>query len=108
MTSMLVFRAEKCSAHPLLQAQGGIFCLLTGLTAFVCSAKVLTETECIEGQQACWMRKDYFDHFSFAQVIIVRVLSFFSFLITLVSFPLCTQIFFFMHCKVAENDNCQQ
>ena len=44
MTSMLVFRAEKCSAqasaHPLSQAQGGIFCLLTGLTAFVCSVRV--------------------------------------------------------------------
>ena len=49
MTSMLVFRAEKCSAqasaHPLSQAQGGIFCLLTGLTAFVCSVRVLRLNE---------------------------------------------------------------
>ena len=62
----------------------------------------------IEGQQAYWMRKDYFDHFSVAQVIIVRVFSFFSFLITLVLFPLSTQIFFFTHCEVADNDNCRQ
>ena len=33
MTSMLVFRMEKHSAHPLSQAQGGLFCLLT---AFLC------------------------------------------------------------------------
>ena len=50
MTSMLVFnRAEKfsaqASAHPLSQAQGGIFCLLTGLTAFVCSVRVLRLNE---------------------------------------------------------------
>ena len=35
----------------------------------------------IEGQQAYWRRKDYVDHFSVAQVIIVRVFFLFSFLI---------------------------
>ena len=49
MTSMLVFGAEKrsaqSSAHPLLQAQGGLFCLSTAFF-FVCrSVRVLTETE---------------------------------------------------------------
>ena len=48
MTSMLVFGAEKrsaqSSAHPLLQAQGGLFCLSTAF--FLCrSVRVLTETE---------------------------------------------------------------
>ena len=48
MTSMLVFRVEKRSAqasgHPLSQAQGGLFFLLT---AFFCVrfVRVLTETE---------------------------------------------------------------
>ena len=47
VTSMLVFRAEKrsvqASAHPLSQAYGGLFCLLS---VFVCrSVTVLTETE---------------------------------------------------------------
>ena len=52
VTSMLVFRAEKCSAqasaHPLSQAQGGFFCLLTACELWLrlCrSVRVLTETE---------------------------------------------------------------
>ena len=49
---MLVFRAEKrsahASAHPLSQAQGGLFCLLTASVDCVClcrSVRVLTKTE---------------------------------------------------------------
>ena len=52
LTSMLVFRAEKrsahASAHPLSQTQGGLFCLLTASVDCVClcrSVRVLTETE---------------------------------------------------------------
>ena len=64
----------------------------------------------LEGQQAYSRWKDYFDHFSVVQVIIVRVFSFsfFSFnCIVLLSF--CTQIFLSLAVtEVAENDNCRQ
>ena len=50
--------------------------------------------------------KDYFDHLSVAQVIKVRVFSFFIFNYTVFSF--CTHIFLFTRCEVAENDNCRQ
>ena len=47
MTSMLVFGADRrgeSSAHPLLQAQGGLFCLSTAF--FLCrSVRAMTETE---------------------------------------------------------------
>ena len=49
---MLVFREEKrsahASAHPLSQAQGGLFCLMTASVDYVClcrSVRFLTETE---------------------------------------------------------------
>ena len=49
MTSMLVFRAEQRStqdsAHPVSQAQGGQFCLLTAFVSLCRSVRVLTETE---------------------------------------------------------------
>ena len=42
VTSMLVLRAEKRSAqastHPLLQAQGGLFCLLTAFFVSFCES----------------------------------------------------------------------
>ena len=64
----------------------------------------------MEDQQACARRKDYFDHFSLAQVIIVRAFLFFFFFIFnyIVLFSFCAQIFLFTGCEVAVNDNCQQ
>ena len=52
----------------------------------------------IESQQAYSRRKDYFDHFSVAQVIIVRVFPFFIFNY-IVLFSFCKQIFFFTRCS---------
>ena len=67
-----------------------------------CALKTFSETE----GQAYSRRKEYFDPFSVAQVIIVRGLIF-SFFYLIVLFSFCTQIFFFTRCEL-EDDNCRQ
>ena len=70
-----------------------------------CALKTFTAE--IEGQQAYSRRKDYFDPFSVAQVIIVRGFIFFFIFYEIGLFCFCTQIFLFTGCEV-ENDNCRQ
>ena len=88
-------------------------CEWTTLCAFkLLSFKKILGT--LEGQQAYSTRKDYFDHFSVAQVIIVRGLSFsfFSFnYIVLLSF--CRQIsfhqfHFIISCFCCSSNNSQR
>ena len=67
--------------------------LLTHSSEQTCALKTFSE---IDGQQAFSRRKEYFDPFSVAQVIIVRSFNFFlHFSFNSFVFSFCTQIFTF-------------